>query len=334
MVIKGTRLVVVLLGVLIPIYIFIIFFFYHFDIAWFPWQDVSHILVQYIAPVLFTISFAYIFIILGTRIAGTLEILHGTSGIIPPHYFLFYGFNFIIAFFIFIVPVLIPFISFFAFTSMFYRLLTIKHDFEAEPKVGIGIKILCIIGALPALFAFILMVPELIRLAIFQFNFIWARYIDYIFQFTLALGSAAAIGEFILLFRLGSGEYQGYEASDSSREVRIFVFIFEAGYTALYYYFVANGITIWNYMLITGTIFTGLTFIINLIKGRGASGEGMKRNLGGYLIYGALLFCNYFFRLTNNSTWQWVIVVITVVIFGGSFLLIFFFHEDLEVEEE
>jgi hypothetical protein len=326
--VNGTRLLVLIFSILIPIYILIVFLAYDFQVTWFPWPEFAQIMVTWVAPILFTVSWLYVLFVLASRIADSIDILKQSSSVIRPHYLIFYGFNFLVVFFIFLVPVLIPFIAFLAFSSLVYRLLTLGRDWELKPKVGWGIKLACVIVSLPAFLSFVLVAPELFQLASYLFSTIWQPYIDIIYQVTLAIGSAAAIGEFVLLIRMASDEYSGRTVSDQTGAIRASTLFFEAIFTGIYLFFFYYNIPIWNWMLLSGGIFAALTFFVNWRRGQ--SSIGFKQNMGGYIIYAGLLLSNFLF--TANPTLKWIVVILTVVIFGGSFTLIFFFHPDLDEE--
>jgi hypothetical protein len=328
--VKFSRLFVIIFAILIPIYIAAIFIAYDFQIAWFPWPDVGMILVRYVAPILFSISWGYIMIIYASRIAGTIDILKGSSAVIRPHYFLFYGFTFLTVFFIFIVPILTPVFAFLAFSSMIFRLLTINRNWDVDETPGKALKIISIIAAVPSLLCFLLVAPELFQLAMFLFKTVWNPYIDLLYFLSLALGSAIAIGEFLLLYLLGKDEYDGTTSSQRARDTKMSVFFIEIVYTALFMFFYTKNIELYRYMLYIGTFFAALTFFINFLKGKDR--EDFRRNIGGYIIYGGLMISNSLF--SSNTTMQYLVILITVLIFGGSFTLIFFFHSDFDEDED
>jgi hypothetical protein len=347
--IKLSRLLIVILLVIIPVTIFIAFYSVNFSVSWFPEGDFKQILLQWVAPIMFTIAWIYIIIMFATRLSDSIDIMNKTSTTIPMRYRFFFGLNALFILVLFVFPLITPFIAAFAFSSMIFRLLTLNQDWDLEPKVKTITKILTsVFAAIPILIS-VMVIPSIVELTYYLWNSVWIPIITPLFLISLVLGTTLNIQAFVILMREGVSEYE--QVLDSGEDEQFLYTIY--GVSVLIFGFLLflqfMNIEFVNIIHAGGLILAFLTWIINFIKGR----QNNKLNLQtiGYLLW--FIFFAWansildetsstvaFMRTTPLSflfppidiarTW---IITISGGLFIIIFMLIFFRHPDLDKEE-
>ncbi|MHA1795387.1 MAG: hypothetical protein ACTSUK_04700, partial [Promethearchaeota archaeon] len=219
---KISRLLVLIFGIAVPIYILITFLTFDFSLTWLPsdWSYNSKtvdIIVNVIAPIFYCVSWLYFNFLLGDRIAKSLEIMRGTSEGISTHYIIFYGVNALVLLIAFLIPIFTPIVGILSFSSIVFKLLTTKTSWEDLSEKGKKtIKTFSILAAIPIVFVSIFVVPELITQSISYSKAFWNVVVNPLFWLVKSYGVAIPIGNFINIYRRGVAEVEGrrYEQSN------------------------------------------------------------------------------------------------------------------------
>ena len=269
---KLSRLIVLFFIIAIPSYIAYNFWAYNFQVAWLPisWQESSFIqaLVKYVSPIIFCIAWIYLMVKLATLISDSIDLMVEKSSFISPHYLFFFGMNALVLFYIFLIPLITPIMSIIAYASMIFTLLTSKVDYESlDIKTRKAVKRITAVAVLPAIFCSILIIPESLEISIELWNEFWNNYVEDLFYFIKALGVALSIGAFVSIYKKGVAEAEtGRKVTEIEPtpglylgEILMVVFMVFLNY---------RDIDFVNLLYYLSPIFSGLTFVINIVKGR------------------------------------------------------------------
>lgn len=332
---KISRLLVLIFGIAVPIYILVTFLTFDFSLSWLPsdWSYNSktvEITVNIVAPIFYCVSWLYFNFLLGDRIAKSLEIMRGTSEGISTHYIIFYGVNAVVLLLAFLIPIFTPIVGVLSFSSIVFKLLTSKTSWEDLDEKGKKVvKTISILAAIPIIFASIFVVPELITQSIEFSKTFWNVVVNPLFWLVKAYGVAIPIGNFINIYRRGVAEMEGrrYEKS------KIDIFFIELAITAFLFFLESQRVEFVNILFYAGMAFWILTFITNLRVGKNREGKRTENPIG--LILNAIFWVAWFIFGNENldPSLAWVKLALTIlsaVIFFSAFLLIFIGHPDLD----
>ncbi|MHA1602291.1 MAG: hypothetical protein ACTSUI_04705 [Promethearchaeota archaeon] len=316
---------------------------FKFELFWLPvsWRSsvFLHICTDWIAPILFSLTWIYFMILLGDRLAKTTDILLESSSSISAHYMIFYGVCALVMLISFLIPLLTPVVGVLAFASLTFRGLTSKVSWnELDPKTQKFVKTLTMLVNIPMLFCVILVVPELIGLSINFFTSFWDKWLDILYYVMKALGAALPVGNFILLYQNAVSEVEG--RGKTSQKNTLGVTMIEIVIAGFLFFLQMVPIEFVNLLYYIGAIFWVLTLISNFIQGRNArkrSGKTAKapQNPFTLIMYGIFWAATMIFGSDKFHYSEWVRYVVVggaAFIFIIYFLLAFIGHPDLEEE--
>ncbi|MHA1775132.1 MAG: hypothetical protein ACTSWC_00065 [Promethearchaeota archaeon] len=332
---KISRLLVLIFGIAVPIYILITFLTFDFSLTWLPsdWSYNSKtvdIIVNVIAPIFYCVSWLYFNFLLGDRIAKSLEIMRGTSEGISTHYIIFYGVNALVLLIAFLIPIFTPIVGILSFSSIVFKLLTTKTSWEDLSEKGKKtIKTFSILAAIPIVFVSIFVVPELITQSISYSKAFWNVVVNPLFWLVKSYGVAIPIGNFINIYRRGVAEVEGRRYEQSN----IDIFLIELIITGFLFFLESQKVEFVNILYYAGMAFWILTFFTNLRVGKKRGGKTTENPIG--LILNAIFWVAWFIFGNDNldPSLAWVklaLTIVSAVIFFSAFLLIFIGHPDLD----
>ncbi|MHA1521090.1 MAG: hypothetical protein ACTSRK_12980 [Promethearchaeota archaeon] len=332
---KITRVFVLVFGIFVPVYILITFLSFDFPLLWLPsdWGYNSKIvwsLVNIVAPIFYCISWLYFNFLLGDRFARSLEIMAGSSASISMHYIVFYGVNALVLLMAFLIPIFTPIIGVLAFSSMVFKLLTMKTSWDdMDGKKQKSVKIFSILAAIPVIFVSIFVVPDLISLSIEFSKDFWAFFVDPLFWLVKAYGVSIPIGNFINLYKKGVAEVDGkrYERDNIS------IFLIELTITGFLFFLESQGVEFVTFLYYAGMIFWIISLLANFKAGRSKEGKTVENPIG--LVLNGIFWVAWFIfgkqHLDPSLAWvKLALTILSAVIFFAYFVIIFISHPDLE----
>ena len=132
-----TRLVVLIAIILVPISIFLIYFLIDFRL-WYSTDPVLNFwIIKVISPIVFGASWLFFLGLFANRFANTMESFDEKISVVPSRLKFFYGINAVYILFIFVFPIVTPFISVLSFASFAWRLATFrKESWEEDSGVS------------------------------------------------------------------------------------------------------------------------------------------------------------------------------------------------------
>ena len=312
-----TRLIVLLAIVLVPISIFLIFSLVDFDL-WYSNDAVLEFwIIKLLSPTVFSVSWLFFLILFANRFANTMDSFDEKISVVPSRLKFFYGINAIYILFIFVFPIVTPFISILSFASFAWRLTTFrKESWEDDSKTSLLTKIVMVIASAIPIFCTVSIIPEFLELPLFLWNF-WVGIIDYLFIISYSLFTALAIGSLIILFRnSGISEYEQLFADPSQRKSFTDVKVLEAllfiGFLLLDLY----KFPIIDLIYTAGLVIVIFTYFVNMIRGKSKYGS-FKSYFIGYFIAAVFIASNVI--LTNEAislivrTWSLLISAILYI---------------------
>jgi hypothetical protein len=332
---KISRLFVLIWGIFVPVYILFTFWSFDFKLTWLPldwsWNSQTvQIIVNYAAPIFYCVSWLYFNILLGSRIADSIEIMAGTSSGVSTHYIVFYGVNAIVLLLAFLIPVFSPIVGILSFSSLVYNLMTSKTSWDdMSEKQQKTVKTVSILSAIPIIFVSIFVVPDLITLSLqFSKNF-WEKAVNPLFWAVKAYGVAIPIGNFIILYRTGVAEVEGRKQTNNNLDI----YFIELVITAFLFFLESQGVEFVTFLYYAGMVFWVIAFIANLIKGKSKEGKWNQNPIA--LVLNAIFWVAWFIFGSRNlpANLDWVKLALTIVsalVFFSAFLIIFIGHPDLD----
>lgn len=345
MAIKLNRLLTLLICIIVPIVILVEFLSYEFTVWWFPEGPWKEALLNWVAPIIFTLSWIYVEIIFITRVAGSMDIMDETSSVIPMRYRFFYGLNAIFILLVYLIPIITPIISAFAFMSLMFRLITINKDWTTNPTVHPGLKVITVIASFPSILISVMVVPELLQLSGYLWTNYWEPLVEPLYNFSMSFATALTIGAFIILVRTGVAEYEQSLGPNEDQSFMHGVAVLEVIITIFLVLLQIWGIGFIQVFNWLGFILSIFIWIVNSLKGRGEK-QDFKTYFFGYMLTVLFLGTNLFFMggsladysflgpfaefFQNTVLLRNIIVLFSGIAFLGVFTLIFFGHPDLE----
>ncbi|MFX0048023.1 MAG: hypothetical protein ACFE8G_07625 [Candidatus Hermodarchaeota archaeon] len=288
-----TRLIVLLAIILVPISIFLIFSVVDFHL-WYSNDPILNFwIIKILSPTVFSVSWLFFLILFASRFANTMDSFDEKISVVPSRLKFFYGINAVYILFIFVFPVVTPFISVLSFASFAWRLTTFrKESWEDDSKTSFITKLVMGLASIIPIFCTISIIPEFLKLPLFLWETIWLGVIDYLFMISYSLFTALAIGSLIILFsNSGISEYEQLFADPSQKKsfahVKVLeVFLFVVFLLLDYYNF-----PITDLIYSAGLVIVIFTYIVNAIRGKSKYGS-FKSYFVGYLIAAVFIGSN------------------------------------------
>ncbi len=326
--IKGlilSRLIILISIILVPIVIFLIYNLADFDL-WFSSDPiVKFVIIKILSPLVFSISWLFFLILFVNRFASTIDNFDKLVSVVPSRLKFFYGLNAIIILFIFIFPLITPFISILSFASFAWRLTTFKKEaWDDDSEVKFITKFMMVLASIIPIFCTISIIPEFIVLASFLWNDIWLPLLPLILSISFSLFTALAIGALIILFyNSGISEYEQMYAEPSKKlrlwnvkilEIVLFIFfltldLFE--FDVIYFFYMAGFVII---------IFTS---IINFLQGKSKI-KSFKSHFLGYFIAAVFIGSNVLFY-TTASEFANILSAVSLIVSAILYIFVFFY---------
>ncbi len=337
-------------GILIPIYILLLFLFLDFKLTWLPsdWSDNSKIIwtsANVVAPIMYCVGWLYFNFLMAKRFASTIEKMQETSSMISAHYIIFYGVCALAMLVSFLIPILTPIVGILAFSSLAFNLFTKNSNWgEFGDKKKRNIKILIFIVDIPIIFCTILVIPEIIGLSVGFFLDFMDVMIEPLYTSIRALGVALPIGNFILLYQNATQSRNVGKRLDISGKKNLNIAMVEILIAAFFIFMEFNlvptssGYQFFQYLYYIGLIFWILSFIANTVQGRNKKGTFNKEGVPpqsplSLVMYGVFWIATMVFGNKNLKVENWLrylMVSLGAFIFIAIFLLIFMGHPDIE----
>jgi len=324
-----SRLIVLLAIILVPISIFLIYFFVDFSL-WYSNDPILNFwVIKVISPLVFSASWLFFLILFANRFAKTMESFDDKISVVPSRLKFFYGINAVYILFIFVFPVVTPIISILSFASFAWRLATFrKENWEEDTKVSTFTWAMMILVLVIPIFCTVSVIPEFFVLADFLWNDLWVPLLPYLFKISYSLFTALAIGSFILLFyNAGISEYEQFWVETSKKQRIWNIKILEIILFAFFLYLDLLEFDVISLFYIMGFIFIIITSFVNFIQGK-SKVKGFKSHLFGYLIAAVFIGSNVLFstELISELLRVWSLIISAIL------YIIVFFYTFLQAE--
>jgi len=213
-----SRLTVVIIFILTPIYFFILmeiinqnpfnpFTFYLID--YYFGKEVETFIRVVIIPIFFTLPWWLFILAYKNKFANSLSELKGTTSVIPARWLIFYGVNGLFVILTFIIPYITPALVILAFASFAWALIR-ASEFAWERSrrflVFYSFIIFSIFLALPILIQFEFATKYYIVFQ--QLMAIWNEYLPFFYEFTILIANSLAIGSLFWMIYAGAAEFE------------------------------------------------------------------------------------------------------------------------------
>ena len=288
-----TRLIVLLAIILLPLSIFLIFSLVDFQL-WYSLDPVLNFwIIKIICPTVFSVSWLFFLILFANRFANTMDSFDEKISVVPSRLKFFYGINAVYILFIFVFPIITPFISILSFASFAWRLTTYrKESWEDDTQTSFLTKIVMVIAALIPIFCTISIIPQFLELPLFLWSNIWLKIIDYLYIISYSLFTALAIGSLIILFsNSGISEYEQLFADPSQKKSFANVKVLEVFLFGLFFFLDLYNYPIIHLIYTAGLIIVIFTYLVNMVRGKSKYGS-FKSYFVGYLIAAVFIGSN------------------------------------------
>ncbi|MHA2288961.1 MAG: hypothetical protein ACXABG_09245 [Promethearchaeota archaeon] len=313
-----TRLIVLLAIFLVPISIFLIFSLVDFHLWYSNDPVVNFWIVKILSPTVFSVSWLFFLILFANRFANTMDSFDEKISVVPSRLKFFYGINAVYILFIFVFPIVTPFISILSFASFAWRLTTFrKESWEDDSQTSFITKLTMVLLSIIPAFCTISIIPEFLKLPLYLWNTIWLGVIDYLFMISYSLFTALAIGSLIILFsNSGISEYEQLFADPSQKKSFVNVKVLEVFLFVVFLLLDYYNFPIIDFIYTAGLIIVIFTYIVNAIRGKSKYGS-FKSYFVGYLIAAVFIGSNVI--LTNAEvssflrTWSLLISAILYI---------------------
>jgi hypothetical protein len=311
-----SRLIVLLAIILVPISIFLIYFFVDFSL-WYSNDPILNFwVIKVISPLVFSASWLFFLILFANRFAKTMESFDDKISVVPSRLKFFYGINAVYILFIFVFPVVTPIISILSFASFAWRLATFrKESWEEDTKVSLFTKIFMVIATLVPIFCTVSIIPEFLDLPIFLWTEVWFPNVDLLFTISYSLFTALSIGSLIILFSNDFiSEYEQLFTDPSQKNKFWNVKILEIFLFGFFMF-----LDLYDYDIIQLFYWAGFgiiifTSVVNYIRGKSKYGS-FKSHFFGYFIAAVFIFSNVVFSSEEISEFLriWSLVISAVL---------------------
>ncbi len=292
-----TRLIVLLTILLVPLSIFLIFFLVDFHL----WYSIDPVLnfwiIKVLSPTVFSVSWLFFLILFVNRFANTMDSFDEKISVVPSRLKFFYGINAVYILFIFVFPIITPFISILSFASFAWRLTTFrKEGWEDDSKISFLTKFVMVLAAIIPIFCTVSIIPEFLALPLFLWN-LWNNVIEYLFSISYSLFTALSIGSLIILFsNSGISEYEQLFVDNTQKKSFAHVKVLEVILFGSFLLLDLYKYPIIDLIYTVGLVIVIFTYIVNMIRGKSKYGS-FKSYFLGYFIAAVFIGSNVI--LTN-----------------------------------
>lgn len=292
-----TRLIVLLAILLVPLSIFLIFFLVDFHL----WYSIDPVLnfwiIKVLSPTVFSVSWLFFLILFVNRFANTMDSFDEKISVVPSRLKFFYGINAVYILFIFVFPIITPFISILSFASFAWRLTTFrKENWEDDSKISFLTKFVMVLATIIPIFCTVSIIPEFLALPLFLWN-LWNNVIEYLFSISYSLFTALSIGSLIILFsNSGISEYEQLFVDNTQKKSFAHVKVLEVILFGSFLLLDLYKYPIIDLIYTVGLVIVIFTYIVNLIRGKSKYGS-FKSYFLGYFIAAVFIGSNVI--LTN-----------------------------------
>jgi len=297
-----SRLVVLVAIILVPVSIFLIYSVVDFNLWYSNDPILTYWIIKIISPIVYSASWLFFLILFANRFAMTMESFDEKIGVVPSRLKFFYGVNAVYILFIFVFPVVTPFISVLSFASFAWRLTTFrKESWEDDSKVSFFTKFFMIIAALVPIFCSVSIIPEFLDLPIFLWTELWVPNLNLLFTISYSLFTALAIGSLIILFSNdGISEYEQIYVDPSQKKKFWNVKILELFLFGFFVFLDLNNYDIIQLFYWAGFAIIIFTSFVNYIRGKSKYGD-FKSHFFGYFIAAVFIGSNVVFSSEEIS---------------------------------
>ena len=317
-----TRLIVLLAIILVPLSIFLIFSLVNFHL-WYSNDPVLNFgIIEILSPIVFSISWLFFLVLFANRFANTMDSFDEKISVVPSRLKFFYGINAVYILFIFVFPVITPFISILSFASFAWRLTTFrKESWEDDSKISFLTKFVMVLASLLPIFCTISIIPEFLELPLFLWKVIWLPNLDLLFKISYSLFTSLAIGSLIILFsNSGISEYEQLFADPAQKKSFAYVKVLEVFLFGFFFFLDYGNYPIIDFIYTAGLIIVIFTYIVNMIRGKSKYGSFKSYFLGYFIaavfIGSNVILANYFNNPGLSSflrTWSLLISAILYI---------------------
>ena len=292
-----TRLIVLLAIILVPLSIFLIFSLVDFHL-WYSLDPILNFwIIKVLSPTVFSVSWLFFLILFVNRFANTMDSFDEKISVVPSRLKFFYGINAVYILFIFVFPIITPFISILSFASFAWRLTTFrKENWEDDSKTSFLTKFVMVLAAIIPIFCTVSIIPEFLALPLFLWN-LWNNVIEYLFSISYSLFTALSIGSLIILFsNSGISEYEQLFVDNTQKKSFAHVKVLEVILFGSFLLLDLYKYPIIDLIYTVGLVIVIFTYIVNLIRGKSKYGS-FKSYFLGYFIAAVFIGSNVI--LTN-----------------------------------
>jgi len=238
--------------------------------------------------------------------------------VVPSRLKFFYGINAVYILFIFVFPIITPFISILSFASFAWRLTTFrKESWEDDSQTSFITKLVMVLASIIPIFCTISIIPDFLKLPLYLWERIWLVVIDELFMISYSLFTALAIGSLIILFsNSGISEYEQLFADPSQKKSFVNVKVLEVFLFGFFLFLDYYNYPIIDFIYTAGLVIVIFTYIVNIIRGKSKYGS-FKSYFLGYFIAAVFIGSNVI--LTNSEvssflrTWSLLISAILYI---------------------
>ncbi|HMF29898.1 MAG TPA: hypothetical protein VKK79_00675, partial [Candidatus Lokiarchaeia archaeon] len=328
--IKWSRVITVVFVPLVPIAIFLYFYFLGITITvpWIPDPDVAAIVVKWVAPALFAFGWAFILLLFVTRIADTFEEFETTSKVIPLRLRFFYGLDALALAILFAFPMITPVIAVIAFASLGWRLMTSRTDWDSDAKAGAGTYIVMILFAIPPAACAYIYIPATLILAQYFWNNFWLSNVLILYNIAMSLSTATTIGSLIYFIKTGASEFEqaqqgGIALAGGNQQSFVGVKVFQVILFAFFLFLYYEDIPILSLFFWGGLAITVFIMAVNLFRGGGPGSLQLDRTVFfGYLLSAGFYVVELGWKLDENL--KSMMLIIAALVFLAVFAWKFF----------
>ena len=288
-----TRLIILIAIILVPLSIFLIFFFVDFHL-WYSNDPILNFwIIKILSPTVFSVSWLFFLILFVNRFANAMDSFDEKISVVPSRLKFFYGINAVYILFIFVFPILTPFISILSFASFAWRLTTFrKESWEDDSQTSFTTKLVMVLASLIPIFCTVSIIPEFLALPLFLWNNIWLEVIDYLFIISYSLFTALSIGSLIILFsNSGISEYEQLFVDTTQKKSFAPVKVLEVFLFGLFFLLDFYNYPIIDLIYTAGLVIVIFTYLVNMIRGKSKFGS-FKSYFIGYFIAAVFIGSN------------------------------------------
>lgn len=316
-----SRLIVLLAIILIPVAIFLVFFFVDFNLWYSNDPMISFWIIKVLCPIIFSASWLFFMILFAERIALTIDSMDRVVSIIPLRLKLFYGMIAVVVLFVFIFPLISPLIGVISFMSLAWRATTFhKEEWTAETKTPFYTKVLMVLAASVPIFCTVSIIPEYLVLSVFLSTQIWVPITDFVYTFSYCLCTALAIGSlFYMVENKGVSEYEVIFVDTTQKETYWWVKFVELGLFIFFLFLAYGGFGIIELFYTAGFIIVVFVSIVNHFSEKRKTGK-VRGHILGYILAAVFLGSNSLVFYVNLPE---IINLISLIVLAGVFIIVF-----------